>query len=102
MCIRDRGVVKRPAFNIAAISNDDFVMHNFVLRHCANRDAGIDQKIHGRQKMCIRDSSYPEAYGLRHLAFAVDSVDNTVRELNKRGIDVYKRQTIVRSHDCNL
>ena len=30
--------------------------------------------------------SYPEAYGLRHLAFAVDSVDNTVRELNKRGI----------------
>ena len=25
-------------------------------------------------------------YGLRHLAFAVDSVDNTVRELNKRGI----------------
>ena len=32
---------------------------------------------------------YPEAYGLRHLAFAVDSVDDTVRELNK---DVYKRQ----------
>ena len=33
----------------------------------------------------IREN-YPEAYGLRHLAFAVDSVDNTVRELNKRGI----------------
>ena len=30
--------------------------------------------------------SYPEAYGLRHLAFAVDSVDDTVRELNKKGI----------------
>lgn len=30
--------------------------------------------------------SYPEAYGLRHLAFRVDSVDETVRELNAKGI----------------
>lgn len=30
--------------------------------------------------------SYPEAYGLRHLAFQVDSVEETVRELNERGI----------------
>ena len=30
--------------------------------------------------------SYPEAYGLRHLAFRVDSVEDTVRELNARGI----------------
>lgn len=30
--------------------------------------------------------SYPEAYGLRHLAFRVDSVEETVRELNARGI----------------
>ena len=37
-------------------------------------------------KNCPKRPSYPEAYGLRHLAFAVDSVDNTVRELNKRGI----------------
>ena len=35
---------------------------------------------------CPKRPSYPEAYGLRHLAFAVDSVDNTVRELNERGI----------------
>ena len=32
-------------------------------------------------KNCPKRPSYPEAYGLRHLAFAVDSVDNTVREL---------------------
>lgn len=30
--------------------------------------------------------SYPEAYGLRHLAFRVDSVEDTVRELNAKGI----------------
>lgn len=30
--------------------------------------------------------SYPEAYGLRHLAFRVDSVEDTVRELNANGI----------------
>ena len=29
-------------------------------------------------KNCPKRPSYPEAYGLRHLAFAVDSVDNTV------------------------
>ena len=37
-------------------------------------------------KNCPKRLSYPESYGLRHLAFAVDSVDNTVRELNKKGI----------------
>ena len=31
--------------------------------------------------------SYPEAAGLRHLAFAVDSVDETVKELNALGIE---------------
>ena len=30
--------------------------------------------------------SYPEAYGLRHLAFRVDSVEDIVRELNEKGI----------------
>ena len=30
--------------------------------------------------------SYPEAYGLRHLAFQVDSVEETARELQERGI----------------
>lgn len=38
----------------------------------------------------IKDSparaSYPEASGLRHLAFRVDSVEETVKELNARGI----------------
>lgn len=30
--------------------------------------------------------SYPEAYGLRHLAFRVDSVEETAKELNRLGI----------------
>ena len=30
--------------------------------------------------------SYPEAYGLRHLAFRVDNVEDTARELNNKGI----------------
>ena len=35
---------------------------------------------------CPRRPSYPEAYGLRHLAFHVKSVDETVQELTARGI----------------
>ena len=31
--------------------------------------------------------SYPEAYGLRHLAFAVESVEETTKELNALGIE---------------
>lgn len=31
--------------------------------------------------------SYPEACGLRHLAFAVESVENTVRELSAAGVE---------------
>ncbi len=38
-------------------------------------------------KNCPKRPSYPEAYGLRHLAFAVDSVEETVRELNALGIE---------------
>lgn len=30
--------------------------------------------------------SYPEALGLRHLAFRVDSVEDTIEELRKKGI----------------
>lgn len=37
-------------------------------------------------KNCPKRPSYPEAYGLRHLAFAVDSVEETVRHLNEKGI----------------
>ena len=39
---------------------------------------------------CIKDApvrvNYPEALGLRHLAFKVKSVDDTVKELNAKGI----------------
>ena len=31
--------------------------------------------------------SYPEAYGLRHLAFYVDSVEQAAKELNQKGIE---------------
>lgn len=37
-------------------------------------------------KDCPKRPSYPEAYGLRHLAFRVESVEDTVRELNELGI----------------
>ena len=57
-------------------------------------------------KNCPKRPSYPEAYGLRHLAFAVDSVDDTVRELNKRGIitepirlDTYTGKKMTFFHD---
>ena len=37
-------------------------------------------------KECPKRPSYPEAYGLRHLAFHVKSVEETVKELNALGI----------------
>ena len=37
-------------------------------------------------KNCPKRPSFPEAYGLRHLAFLVDSVEDTVHELNQKGI----------------
>ncbi|MCH9276708.1 VOC family protein [Bifidobacterium amazonense] len=36
---------------------------------------------------CPPRASYPEALGLRHLAFRVDSVERTAAELNRLGID---------------
>ena len=57
-------------------------------------------------KNCPKRPSYLEAYGLRHLAFAVDSVDDTVRELNKMGIitepirlDTYTGKKMTFFHD---
>ena len=57
-------------------------------------------------KNCPKRPSYPEAYGLRHLDFAVDSVDDTVRELNKMGIitepirlDTYTGKKMTFFHD---
>ena len=38
-------------------------------------------------KSAPKRPSYPEAAGLRHLAFAVESVDATVAELNALGIE---------------
>lgn len=55
-------------------------------------DYKIDLKLDGMElelfiiKNCTKRPSYPEAYGLRHLAFAVDSVEETVRDLNEKGI----------------
>ena len=39
--------------------------------------------IHGSPKR----PSYPEARGLRHLAFKVDSIEKTIEELNQKGIE---------------
>ena len=57
-------------------------------------------------KNCQKRPTYTEAYGLRHLAFAVDSVDDTVRELNKMGIitepirlDTYTGKKMTFFHD---
>lgn len=38
-------------------------------------------------KNCPKRPSFPEAYGLRHLAFRVESVEKTVEELNALGIE---------------
>lgn len=38
-------------------------------------------------KNCPKRPSFPEAYGLRHLAFRVDSVEEKVKELNSMGIE---------------
>ena len=50
--------------------------------------------------------SYPEAYGLRHLAFQVDSVDEMVKELKEKGIlcepirlDTYTHKKMTFFHD---
>ena len=75
-------------------------------------DYKIDLQLDGMElelfiiKNCPKRPSYPESYGLRHLAFAVDSVDDTVRELNKRGIitepirlDTYTGKRMTFFHD---
>ena len=55
-------------------------------------DYKIDLQLQGMElehfiiKKCPKRPSYPEAYGLRHLAFAVKSVDEAVKELNEKGI----------------
>ncbi|MGN0334476.1 MAG: VOC family protein [Lachnospiraceae bacterium] len=56
-------------------------------------DYKLDLKM-GRQELeifAVKNAparlSYPEACGLRHLAFEVEDLDQTVRELNEKGID---------------
>lgn len=55
-------------------------------------DYKIDLQLNGMElelfiiKNCPKRPNYPEAYGLRHLAFAVESVEQTVRELEEKGI----------------
>lgn len=55
---------------------------------------------------CPARPDYPEAYGLRHLAFYVDSVEDTVKELNRLGIetepvrvDTYTNKKMTFFHD---
>lgn len=59
----------------------------------ARDDWKIDLQLDGMEielfimKNCPKRPSYPEAYGLRHLAFRVESVEDSVRELNALGIN---------------
>ena len=57
-------------------------------------DWKLDLRINGSTELEIfapqnppKRPSYPEACGLRHLAFAVDDIVNTVNELNAIGIE---------------
>ncbi len=52
---------------------------NDILLHLSLGDTMLELFI---KPDCPPRPSYPEAYGLRHLAFEVDSVEETVRELN--------------------
>ena len=74
---------------------DEIELELFIIKNCPKRPSYPEAR-----------PSYPEAYGLRHLAFAVDSVDDTVRELNKMGIitepirlDTYTGKKMTFFHD---
>ena len=59
----------------------------------ARDDWKIDLELDGMElelfimKNCPKRPSYPEAYGLRHLAFEVENAEEAVRWLNERGIE---------------
>lgn len=46
--------------------------------------------------------SYPEACGLRHLAFEVENIEEQVRELKEKGIKVEEIRIDENSQDVNL
>ena len=50
-------------------------------------------------KNCPKRVSYPEANGLRHLAFKVDSVEETINELNALGIKTLPIRTDDYTHE---
>ena len=43
-------------------------------------------KADGEYELHPKRPSFPEAYGLRHLAFKVTDIEKTVEELNRKGI----------------
>ncbi len=55
-------------------------------------DYKIDLKLNGMElelfiiKGRPKRPNYPEAYGLRHLAFCVDKIEEVIKELNSKGI----------------
>lgn len=89
--------------HIAIIGSDYEASRNFyvnllgfeVIRENYRKERGdykIDLKC-GEQEIelfivkdCPKRSSYPEAYGLRHLAFWVEDVEETVAGLREKGI----------------
>ena len=59
----------------------DLILNGVELEIFAPSQKDHEYKIHPERP------NFPEAYGLRHLAFCVDSVEQTVRELRELGIE---------------
>ena len=59
-----------------------------------NKDYKIDLQLDGYElelfikENCPPRPNYPEAYGLRHMAFCVENMEETVHELVEKGIEV--------------
>ena len=59
----------------------DLALNGVELEIFAPAKADEGHKLHPER------ASFPEAYGLRHLAFRVTDIEKTVEELNRMGID---------------
>lgn len=59
----------------------DLILGGIELEIFAPEKADADCKMHPKRP------SYPEAYGLRHLAFFVEDIEKAVAELNAKGIE---------------
>ena len=66
------------------------ILHHIAII-CSDKESALDFYVNKLGFPIIRENyrperPSPEAYGLRHLAFRAESVDDTVRELESKGI----------------